>query len=653
MPLRYRISLVIFLIVLVTGASIGVVVDRDFRGNIELIHERMGRSLVQAVSKAVLGDTIAGNRRKAHEILRRITADNAYIDYIAIIGFDGQLFASARRDGTTLEAAGAFHADRNNGLHEMVVAHDDQVHDISDAMVENLGAHIHLGFDESQSIELIHEQRVAIIAVVILLSLLGVLPALYIGKRLGHPLHQLTGMLQLFGRDQLQAIPRFKSSDPDLQALHSSFTTMVAERRAVMESLRASQNKLNGLNDGLEQRILDRTEELNEARLAAEIASQAKSVFLSQMSHELRTPLNAILGFSQIMEMDGQGRLSADDLAAIREIRQAGDHLLKLISEILDVSQVELGQLMVSMEDVCLCDVIAETISQLKVLAQARGISLTYPDGNCKGLVVKADYSRLKQVLLNLTGNAIKYNRDGGSVAIACSSQDGGSVRVDITDSGFGIEAKDIDRLFQPFERLGMEKKAIDGTGIGLVICKKLIEVLGGTIGVESIAGVGSTFWISLLKGNENTVCSASRTGAAVAGVSVSEAPGGSRVYRLLYVEDNRTNQRFMQKLYQHRTDRQLHCVDNAEEGIEYAMQERPDLILMDIRLPGMNGNEALQLLRSQAGTRHIPVVAVSAEAMREDVARSMALGFDAYVTKPFQVAELNRTIDELLCCVD
>jgi len=393
--------------------------------------------------------------------------------------------------------------------------------------------------------------------------------------------------------------------------------------------------------------VEQRTRAMHQAQLAAEAANRSKSEFLSRMSHELRTPLNAVLGFSQLLELD---ELSSEQEQSVRQITRGGRHLLDLINEILDISQIETGTLTLSPEAVPVRAVIAETIDLLRPLAAERGITLL-SDGTPPGppVHVFADRQRLKQILLNLVGNGIKYNREGGTVSISCSAPAGGTVRVQVTDTGPGIAPEHLELLFTPFERLGAERTTIEGTGIGLALSRRLAEVMGGTLGVESTPGRGSTFWVDFPQ-VEGPVDRLERLGEV--GAQVPARPLPERL-AVLHVEDNLANIQLVERVLAQRPGVRLIPAMQGRLGLELARQHRPVLVLLDLNLADVGGEEILRALRDDPLTATIPVVIVSADAMPRQVQRLLAAGATAYLTKPIDVRQLLEIVDRALATAE
>jgi len=392
---------------------------------------------------------------------------------------------------------------------------------------------------------------------------------------------------------------------------------------------------------GTDNSVRKRVEsELNEAMAAAEKANHAKTDFLSGMSHELRTPLNAILGFAQLME-SGSPAPTPSQKRNLDQILKAGWYLLELINEILDLALIESGKVTLSREPVSLVEVMLECRAMIEPQAQKRGIGMTFPRFEIP-YYVKADRTRVKQVLINLLFNAIKYNRAGGTVAVDYALRPPHSVRICVRDTGAGLTPEQLAQLFQPFNRLGKEASAEEGTGIGLVVTKRLVELMGGTIGADSTVGVGSAFWFELgvttapqLTGHEGENAEIVRP----------DVPHGTPLRTLLYVEDNPANLELVEQLIARHPDLRMLSAADGNLGIEFARAYQPDVILMDINLPGISGIEAMKILRADPSTAHIPIMALSANAVPRDIQKGLDAGFINYLTKPIKV---NQFMDAL-----
>lgn len=383
--------------------------------------------------------------------------------------------------------------------------------------------------------------------------------------------------------------------------------------------------------------------ELVEKSGQAERANKAKSEFLSSMSHELRTPLNAILGFGQLLEFDDT--LSSRHQEWAHEILKAGNHLLELINEVLDLSKIEAGHIDLSLEPVDVLTLIDECVALIRPLADKRNISVTHACPS--GPMVRADRTRLKQVLLNLMSNAVKYNREGGSVRISILLLADDRCRLAVTDTGFGIPPERMNELFQPFSRLGAEASSIEGTGIGLTITRRIVEAMNGVVAVESKVGEGSTFWVELPQAALMPVAGleAGKNGTG----SRQKSSGLEARHTVLYIEDNPSNLRLVAQILALRPHVRLLTAHTPELGIAYAQADRPDLVLLDINMPGLNGFQVLEILKADRSLESIPVIAVSANAMARDIERGKAAGFSDYVTKPINIDLFLDTIDHYL----
>lgn len=379
--------------------------------------------------------------------------------------------------------------------------------------------------------------------------------------------------------------------------------------------------------------------ELEAARKAADKANLAKSEFLSSMSHELRTPLNAVLGFAQLLASE-QPPPSVSQQRSLDQILKGGWYLLRLINEILDLAMIESGKTTMSQESMGLAEVLNDCRAMVGPEAQKRGIQLyfTHPE---RARFVHADRIRVKQVMINLLSNAIKYNRRGGSVIVSYDGAAGAMVRISVADTGAGLNPAQIEQLFQPFNRLGQEEGTEEGTGIGLVVTKQLVELMGGAIGVDSEPGVGTTFWVELEASTEPVLELPAFQAPALHGTATVAAH-----QTLLYVEDNPANLSLVEQLITRRPDLKLLTAVDGYAGVLLARTYKPDVILMDINLPGLSGFGALKILQDDAATAHIPVLALSANAMPRDIAKGEEAGFFRYLTKPINVVEFMTALD-------
>ncbi len=383
------------------------------------------------------------------------------------------------------------------------------------------------------------------------------------------------------------------------------------------------------------------------ARAEAEAASSAKSEFLSSMSHELRTPMNAILGFAQLLKRDKRSPLSESQQEKLGYVLQGGEHLLRLIDDILDLSRIEAGHVMMSPESVGVAEVLHEVRQTLEPMAARAGIQLVVHEPPADIVAVNADRTRFKQILLNFGSNGIKYGRAGGKAEIRAEKAGDSRVRLTIRDDGIGIPLDKQDKIFQPFQRAGQEAGPIEGTGIGLSITRRLAELMGGSVGFESTPGAGSLFWVELpLYVRHDAKTSLTPVPGAVRAALSSEA---GAVFRVVYIEDNPSNIAFMEAVMDELPRVELTTVPNAEVGIEVVRDSQPHVVIMDINLPGMSGYDATRRLREWPETKHIPVIALTAAAMLSDRKRLADAGFYRYLTKPVKIPELLDALEQLL----
>ncbi|MBX9611826.1 MAG: response regulator [Burkholderiales bacterium] len=396
---------------------------------------------------------------------------------------------------------------------------------------------------------------------------------------------------------------------------------------------------------GTDNSVRKRVElQLNDAVAAAEKANRAKTDFISSMSHELRTPLNAILGFAQLVET-GTPAPTPTQQRSIDQILKAGWYLLELINEILDLALIESGKLTLSNESVSLTEVMLECRAMVEPQAQQRGVGMVFARLGVPRFV-KADRTRLKQVLINLLFNAIKYNQPGGHVTVECTLNSPQSIRVSVRDTGPGLTPVQVAQLFQPFNRLGQESGSEEGTGIGLVVTQRLVKLMGGEIGVQSTPGVGSVFWVDMQLTDTPKLA---QPDANTHDAPPPDAHAGTPVHTLLYIEDNPANLELVEQIVARRTDMRLLGAADASLGIEFARVYQPEVILMDINLPGISGIEALKILRADPTTAHIPIVALSANAVPRDIQKGLDAGFFNYITKPIKVNQLMAALDAAL----
>jgi PAS domain S-box-containing protein len=449
------------------------------------------------------------------------------------------------------------------------------------------------------------------------------------------------GMYDVAGDDPEAFIARRMAYHRDPSGVFD-LRTRAGRHLRVTERRTAEQGTVSTIADITDE--IRGADELRRAQQTAEAASAAKSEFLSSMSHELRTPLNSILGFAQLLERDRKRPLDERQLERLGYVLRGGEHLLRLIDDVLDLSRIEAGRITVSIEPVDVREVLAEVGQTLEPLAQRAQIKLSVGSVVAEAAQVDADRTRLIQILINFGSNAIKYGKPGGSVAFQTALVSG-RVRLTVVDDGLGIPEDKRDKIFEPFQRAGQEAGPIEGTGIGLTISKRLAELMDATIDFRSDLGRGSEFWIDLAP-----LAAEKHAGSAPKAAShPSPLASGEMRNTIVYVEDNPSNIAFMRELIEDFSGVELLVAPTAEIGLELIRARKPDAVIMDINLPGMSGLDATRLLRADPQTRAIPVIALSAAALTRDTERATAAGFYRYLTKPVKIDELTQVLEELL----
>ncbi|MDH5447107.1 MAG: response regulator [Gammaproteobacteria bacterium] len=432
-----------------------------------------------------------------------------------------------------------------------------------------------------------------------------------------------------------------------LETVHK---TKTGEMVPVEVSLNLTEYKGRTCHFGFFHNIAERKQkeqELIDAKREADYANKAKSEFLTRMSHELRTPMNAILGFGQLLELDNN-KLNEEQKAGIGHIMVAGRHLLHLINEVLDIAKVDAGKMSISIENVAFSDVIESALLMVNPLAIKYGVTI-HAIENTSCCTLKGDLQRLKQVFVNLLSNAVKYNRKGGDVRLSYhrvaehnNDKNIAMMYIAITDTGVGIKQEDQRKVFEPFQRLSLRGENIEGSGIGLTITRKMVELMGGNIGFESEYGKGSTFWVELPLADD---CAIVEEKGSTEKAELEHRASGQKT--ILYIEDNPANTTLVETILKKYSNYTLLTATNAEAGIDVAKEQLPDIILMDVDLPGMSGIEAMKVLSEDNSTALIPVIAVSAHALPEHIAKGEKAGFRQYITKPIDVSELLAVIEK------
>lgn len=427
-----------------------------------------------------------------------------------------------------------------------------------------------------------------------------------------------------------------KRAENDIHDLNATLERRIQERTIQLEE--TNENLLTEIEERKRAEI-----EMSKAKGEAEKANIAKSEFLSRMSHELRTPMNAILGFAQLMEM---GELGYSQRKSVNHILSSGKHLLDLINEVLDITRIESGYLSLSMEPIQLSEIIHEMIETIRPLSRENQVTVELLNSPVDQLFVKSDRQRLKQVLLNLINNGVKYNHRGGSVMIRTEQKNNGEIemlRISIQDTGVGISPENIKKLYNPFERIGADQTGVEGSGLGLVVVKKLVDAMGGLMGVESMPGAGSTFWIELpqIESQLESIQKSGVLGATTSGLT-------NKTGTVLYIEDNISNIDLVEQiLSSQRSDIGLVTQMNGKKAVQSAIDHTPDLILLDLDLPDIHGSEVLRLLQAEERTKAIPVIIISADAMTNQIEKLLNSGAKNYLTKPIEVIVFLSVIDE------
>ncbi len=487
-------------------------------------------------------------------------------------------------------------------------------------------------------------ERMEYYAVIVLVIVLIALFVTYrmsadLTENVSHPILDLADTMRKVSDRNDISIRGRKKNDDELGFLVEQFNGMLGQ-------IQAGSEKLERAYESLEDRVKQRTVELERSREVAENANRAKSEFLARMSHELRTPLNAVIGFGQLLEMNLRDEVDDQSLENLTRIVTAGQHLLALIDDILDLSKVETGYLSLSLEDASLSNLIMEVKELMEYWENKKNVEITIDSNSFQNVFVFADRVRLRQVLINLVSNAIKYNKENGTVNVSCvagTSED--MVVLKVEDSGVGIPMDKLNDLFEPFNRLNAESTEIEGTGIGLALTQKLVHLMNGEITVETDEGVGSTFSVHLPKGqNPETVNSESEMANYL-----EDSPHKSNGFCILYVEDNPLNQSLVQQVFENEETIKLLTANEGNQGFEMAKEHHPDLILLDMNLPGLGGREVFRKMQAIDALKDIPVIALSAEAMDADIKKTLDLGIKSYLTKPINVEELASMVKQYL----
>lgn len=430
-------------------------------------------------------------------------------------------------------------------------------------------------------------------------------------------------------------------TDHDIKALQGELEKTRAELKKRSQKYVQLHNKLKQVIISFEGRLEARTQDLVSARDHAIEASKAKSEFLSGMSHELRTPLNAIIGFTELLLTDQSEPLTEIQRDSAQEIKKAGNHLLELINEVLDIARIESGKIELNLEPVELWPLLEEAINFTTPLAQQEGIRVDVTNIiRSETIIVQADQLRLKQVLINLLSNAIKYNKTEGQVLVRTNLLDNDVIRIFVEDTGIGISQSDLDKIFESFVRVGKKVAGVEGSGVGLSLTKRIIESMDGSIGVDSHPGQGSSFWIDIPLSLESRISiEAPRTSTGIFGVIEDFNK------KILYIEDDEASRNLIAEVIKQKIFLELNIATTGQDGIDNALKQPPDLVIVDIGLPDMSGFDILKTLRKNPATAHLPIIALSAHASEKDIQNGLSAGFDSYLTKPVLPKHLLKAI--------
>jgi signal transduction histidine kinase/CheY-like chemotaxis protein len=561
---------------------------------------------------------------EAKEVLKAFRADHRII-LAQTFNIKGQVFASYQTPDLmeiTIpdkpRSDGEFFEDGNISIFKPIIHKGDRI------------GTVHIVMDSRVLKKRFKEYGLIAIGVILCSSIVAFLFSFLLQRTITYPVLHLAQIAERVSSERDYSLRAESKSNDEVGVLIQRFNQMLNQIQERDIALKIG-------HDNLEERVKIRTQELNLAKEEAEKSNQAKSEFLSRMSHELRTPMNAILGFGQILIYHKKDPLTVLQKDSVDEILKAGNHLLELINELLDLARIESGKLLLPLEEVIFRDILNDVISIISPLAKQKNLQVILPKNTEMGFTVIANPTRLKQVLLNLMSNAVKFNRENGSIVWEIEEANKGRVITHIVDTGRGMPNEKLGSLFESFNRMDADNTGIEGTGIGLNITKKLIELMDGTIAVESVLEKGSRFSIELSKGKNLDL-----TEEKLVIVPVIKTPQEikDQNFTILYVEDSPANISLVQTIFSDHKNIFLLIAEEARVGIDIANDRQPDLILMDINLPGMSGVTALKQLRVNKNTSSIPIIAVSANAMQSHIDKALLEGFDSYITKPIKVGQ-------------
>ena len=644
-----------FIIALISGVVVvlvsGIFIYRDIHSSATAIAERYS-ALAEVTAQNVASAVMFDDDQAARDTLR-ILSINPNILSIVIYDAKRESFVEMLFDDSTVSVDvmhDHFRHFMQRGLCNTWSYEDNHLHVCYPVKLGNEVVGSLFMMSATRELYTSVTERV-LIALAILLFSFGTIFLLSrrLGKFVTEPVKRLASAMEVVSDKKDYSVTVKKEGQDEIGMLTDGFNHMLRELQEWEKKLKAHQSQLENTvarrTDELSQAVIS----LREAKDRADSANLAKSEFLSKMSHELRTPLNAILGFSQLLELED---VTESQHESLKEILSAGNHLLELINEVLDLARVEAGKLKMSLEDVYIADVVSESLTLTNPMADSYGVRIYNCIDKTRNYCVRADFVRLKQVLVNLLSNAVKYNCQGGQVVLETVAIQDRKLKLIVKDTGQGISPEQQERLFTPFERLGAEFSNVEGTGIGLAFSKQLMDMMGGTIGVDSNVDEGSSFWIMLdlvVRSDRGLDIEKAFREGEINQVNSDISFSGKEEIKVLYVEDNSANRLLIQRLLARHPKIKLFESPSPTLGLEIASQYVPDLIMLDINLPEMDGYEALRRLKENPVTKDIPVIAISANAMPKDIKRGLEAGFLAYLAKPVELDVLMGTLDKLL----
>ncbi len=600
-------------------------------------------SLAEIVGNNSSAALIFDDPQTGKDILKSLQIDNR-IEAAAVYGKNGKVFVSFNQNHSTPDI---FLSEPDTSIDSFTLRKLNIILPIQ-LNEETIGTIRIIGRQKSL-IKLLLENGLIVFLVLLISSIVAYLVSKKLESMISSPILHLSDKVSQVSVDRDYSIRATKTTQDEMGNLIDRFNEM-------LDRIQEQEVALQRANDRLEDQVEERTAKLKtaisdaeRARMEAEKANQAKSEFLSRMSHELRTPMNAILGFTQMMLKDTQNPLNEIHQADANHIIKAGKHLLELINEILDLSRIESGQISVFNDNHHLGDIMEEVLEIINPTAFKQNIQLSCDPDQFQDIYVFADSIRLKQVILNLLSNGIKYNNPNGSVQVLKEmTEDKLAVRLKFIDTGPGIPEDKLRDIFEPFNRLDADKTAIEGTGIGLSICEKLMEMMGGNLKVKSVVGVGSEFSIEIATGKRNKNKNKEELSSQEPEFDDLEITDSNDIL-ILYIEDNADNLALVERIVDKIPCIKLISALRAKLGIKLAKTHQPNIVLMDINMPEMNGFQALKQLQSIDETSDIPVVAVSANAMEKDIEKANKAGFNGYITKPIEIQNFLSVISQTL----